>query len=1143
MKRLGLIFTALIGAVLIQPLSCWGAVHHNIHARLHPGMHTIEVTDTVTLPKLLIDEGNGQVMTLLHRRLVVDKKPLKKLKPKISHEPDLSRFGFEGSSPGEGMVPLQQIILTLKGKGGKFSRGCQPTGDGGCTLKFAYEGPIYHQPESEGEEYDRSFKRSSGIISNDGVVLFGSSFWVPLFKDDLVTFNLTVELPHGWDAVSQGSRTRHETVGNRHVVSWSCPDPMDEVYLIASTFTEYTRSAEGLESMVFFNKPDPDLAAKYLDATEEYISLYSQLIGPYPFGKFALVENFWETGYGMPSFTLLGPRVIRFPFIIHSSYPHEILHNWWGNSVYVDYETGNWCEGLTAYLADHLIKEKRGKGAEYRRDTLQKYLSFVSSSRDFPLNEFRSRHSSATAAVGYGKCLMMFHMLRQRVGDDEFLASLKHFYDNNRFRHASFDDVRDSFEMVTGKRLDWFFRQWVNQAGAPSLKLSEPKVIKKDDKYMLSFSVIQEQSGRPYRLNLPYAVMVDGESKPHMRTYEFFRKQMRIMDGPYLSPPVAVALDPAFDLFRSLDYTEVPPSVGQNFGSEKVLIVLPSQDRDEMKKAYRDLAKEWSKSKQAEVLIEEDKDLDLDRLQGRSVWILGKENFLQNAFFNAVSPYGVSKVDQGLRIEGKTYPMKGNSFVVCARNPMDPKRVITWLVFDPPEALAGLKRKLPHYGKYSYLAFEGTEPKNILKGQWPVTDSPMIALLEGGKAEHANALTALKPAPSLASGAADPATATLMKHVAFLASDRLAGRGLGTPELDMAAKYIASELEKSGVQPGAGGAYLQRWTEEVGEEKKSFKLANVVGVIRGKKPELGPVIIGAHYDHLGRGWPHVHEGDEGKIHNGADDNASGVAVLLGIASAFGSKPPMARSLAFVAFTGEESGLIGSRHFANRLDELGYANPIAMINIDTVGRLDGRDLIALGTGTGDSMEHIVRGAGYVAGASVKTVSDDLGGSDQVCFINKKIPAIQLFAGPHSDYHRPTDDAERIDSAGMLLALNVAKETVAYLGQREEPLAFKGPGEKAPPAPSHGKARRVSLGTIPDFTYTAGGYRLSGVRPESPAHKAGLKEGDIIIKIDAASIQTLRDLSNVLKQHKAGDTIQLTFTRGDAEKTVEVRLEGR
>ena len=144
----------------------------------------------------------------------------------------------------------------------------------------------------------------------------------------------------------------------------------------------------------------------------------------------------------MPSYTLLGPQVIRFPFILTSSYPHEILHNWWGNSVFVDYATGNWCEGLTAYMADHLIQEQRGQGEEYRRDTLQKYRSYVKDGRDFPLTEFRSRHSAATEAVGYGKTLMLFHMLRQRLGDDGFRQWAARFYRENRGKQASFSDIR-----------------------------------------------------------------------------------------------------------------------------------------------------------------------------------------------------------------------------------------------------------------------------------------------------------------------------------------------------------------------------------------------------------------------------------------------------------------------------------------------------------------------------------------------------------------------------------------------------------------------------------------------------------------------------------------------------------------------------
>ena len=181
-------------------------------------------------------------------------------------------------------------------------------------------------------------------------------------------------------------------------------------------------------------------------------------LGPYPYSKFALVENFWETGYGMPSFTLLGEQVIRFPFILHSSYPHELLHNWWGNGVFVDFAGGNWCEGLTAYLADHLIAEQRGQGADHRRAILQRVTDYVTPENDFPLSRFQSRHDAVTEAVGYGKTAMMFNMLREKVGDAQFIKALQAFYRDNRFREASFDDIRKSFEAVSGLDLRAYLR-------------------------------------------------------------------------------------------------------------------------------------------------------------------------------------------------------------------------------------------------------------------------------------------------------------------------------------------------------------------------------------------------------------------------------------------------------------------------------------------------------------------------------------------------------------------------------------------------------------------------------------------------------------------------------------------------------------
>ena len=174
----------------------------------------------------------------------------------------------------------------------------------------------------------------------------------------------------------------------------------------------------------------------------------------------------------MPSFTLLGEQVIRFPFILESSYPHEILHNWWGNGVYPDYESGNWSEGLTAYLADHLFREMDGAGSEYRKEMLARYKNYVASDDDFALSEFTSRNSAASHAVGYGKTLMLWHMLRVKIGDELFLSGLNKLYADYKFKRASFDDIAILFSEVSGQDLTPFFDQWVNRVGAPALTFS-----------------------------------------------------------------------------------------------------------------------------------------------------------------------------------------------------------------------------------------------------------------------------------------------------------------------------------------------------------------------------------------------------------------------------------------------------------------------------------------------------------------------------------------------------------------------------------------------------------------------------------------------------------------------------------------------
>ncbi|MDX1765287.1 MAG: M1 family aminopeptidase, partial [bacterium] len=492
------------------------------------------------------------------------------------------------------------------------------------SFTIDYEGSIDHPLADIGKERARGFRTTAGTISEEGVYLSGYSLWYPRFEGRLETFVLDLELPGGWDGVSQGRRTAHHREESITRVRWESPEPQEEIYLIAGRFVETSEPAGGIEAMVFLRSPDEALARKYLDVTARYVAMYEKLIGPYPYSKFALVENFWETGYGMPSFTLLGPRVIRFPFILHSSYPHEILHNWWGNGVYPDYGKGNWSEGLTAYLSDHLIKEQQGQGEAYRQTTLQKYADYVGKERDFPLTDFRSRHSTSSEAIGYGKSLMFFHMLRLEAGDAAFTRGLRDFYSTYRFRSASFDEIRTSFEKVLKRDLSALFGQWVTRPGAPVLHVSGARSWKGDQGYLLEFVVEQTQRDKPFRLQVPLAVTIAGQDRAEQRTVTVDKQRAKIrLELP--ARPLRIDVDPEFDLFRRLHRMEIPPALSQTFGAEKMLILLPASADKATLEGYRFLAQAFAESGPESVEVRLDS--EVTELPGdRAVTLFGWDN-------------------------------------------------------------------------------------------------------------------------------------------------------------------------------------------------------------------------------------------------------------------------------------------------------------------------------------------------------------------------------------------------------------------------------------------------------------------------------------------------------------------------------------
>ena len=697
-------------------------VHHALHVSLEPAAHRLSVTDTVTLPP-----GRPALEFLLNGRLQITKSS-----PPVDEIP-LGNVGAllgASSDPGaeapsaSGVPPLKRYRLRSAAGGGVFS--------------LEYSGVMDFGLTDQKEEYTRGFRQTPGIVSNDGVYLSGGSFWDPQFGPGLVTFALEAHQPANWHVISQGSGTSRDAQG---IARWTSRDPMDEIYLVGGPLLVSRDRAGAVETLVYLHDKDDALASKYLSTTAQYLEMYSRMIGPYPYDKFALVENFWETGYGMPSFTLLGHDIIRFPFILHSSYPHEILHNWWGNSVFVDYATGNWAEGLTAYLADHLVQEQQKHGPDYRRATLQKYRDYVKDGRDFALADFRSRDSAATEAIGYGKALMTFHMLRRRMGDERFTKMLAQLYRDYKGRRASWKDIERVSAAAAGADLGTFFADWTTRPGAPAFDVRIEGVSRGDGGYVITGTLQQTQAGPAFRLTVPVVVETERGFSTHQVTVSSRTAPITITTA---DRPLMLQADPYFDVFRRLDPRETPPSISQVFGAAHVVAVLPSHAPAAALTAYRTLLNGWQTATHA---IDIRLDSDLQALPAAAaVWLLGRDNRLAAPLFEKQA--GLAIDSAGLRIDGQALATTNHTAVVITRRPDAPDQVIGWIVADPIDALPGLGRKLPHYGKYSYLGFEGAEPANVLSGEWRQVDSPLRVDLRAFAQAGDVVLKALPPDPA-----------------------------------------------------------------------------------------------------------------------------------------------------------------------------------------------------------------------------------------------------------------------------------------------------------------------------------------------------------------------------------------------------------
>jgi hypothetical protein len=385
----------------------------------------------------------------------------------------------------------------------------------------------------------------------------------------------------------------------------------------------------------------------------------------------------------------------------------------------------------------------------------------------------------------------------------------------------------------------------------------------------------------------------------------------------------------------------------------------------------------------------------------------------------------------------------------------------------------------------------------------------------------------------------------IKKHIVYLASDKLKGRGTGSPEEKKAAEYIEKNFKSDGLMPYFANTtspdYEFPFTFKYNADKKDTvethktvrEGRNVVGFLDNGADHT--IIIGAHYDHLGMGMDHnsLDANPEGKIHNGADDNASGVAGVLELARYFsGNNVKEHYNFLFICFSGEELGLIGSKKFTEdpRFDPARFD---CMINMDMIGRLSDstKKLIIYGVGTAPDFVPMIDG--IQTDLSIKKDSAGVGPSDQTSFYLKNIPVLHFFTGQHSDYHKPSDDADKINYAGEVKVLEYIITVIGQINSKPK-LSFLTTRN-----PDTGrKGFKVTMGIMPDYAFEGKGLRIDGVTDGKPASRAGVMQGDVLIQMGEMKINGMNDYMKALGQHQQGDTVPITVLRGGKEVKLQV-----
>lgn len=570
-----------------------------------------------------------------------------------------------------------------------------------APLQIDYAGQL--PPLDTGRDHRGVLQRMPPMSSPEGSFLPAGSGWYPEARQ-MFGYRVQLSLPGEQRGLVAGRLTAEAVPGRPgepYRASFEMRPPTDGIDLMAGPWRVREKSvarkgAPPLVLRTYFPAAldaTPGLAEGWLDDTEAYLRRYSAEIGDYPYDSFSIVAGPLPTGFGMPTLTYLGEAVVRLPFIRKTSLGHEVLHNWWGNGVYVDYARGNWSEGLTTFMADYAYKlgESPAAAAEMRLGWLRDALALPADAQP-ALRDFRSRSHGAEAAVGYGKAAMLFVMLQDRIGEAAFRQGLQRFWARWRFRSASWGELQAAFEEASGQRLGPFFAAWLNQRTLPAVRIDAARASGRQ----LTLDLAQD--GPPHPLRLPVEITAPG------------RREVRwvSLDGPRARvgieldfSPDSVRLDPDTRVWRRLPPGSLPPILRQWIGAGEPRLVNIASDTDS-RAAVDALARRLLEQPPTGQPL-------AAALAGREpVLIAGLHAEVDRALAAAGLPPRPAEVaGRGSAQVWTLAPAGSRSAPVAVISGRD------------AAALSALERGLPHYGAQSWLVFDGG--RAIAKGTWPAS--------------------------------------------------------------------------------------------------------------------------------------------------------------------------------------------------------------------------------------------------------------------------------------------------------------------------------------------------------------------------------------------------------------------------------------